>query len=136
MLEHSDANFHTYPTHRVVAFFDNKDSADGVVKDLISAGFKDDLIDESVGEDGLRFLDPDAQYHGFLAKVIRAWHKLAKSEELVYVERIKKELTAGHVLVSVPVLNEDKCQEAAQILKNQGGNYIRYYGIFHVENLD
>ncbi len=136
MLKHTDANFHTYPTHRVVSFFDNKDSADSAVVDLINSGFKDDLIDESIGEEGLRFLDPDAQYHGFLAKVIRAWHKLAKGEELVYVERIKKELTAGHVLVSVPALNEKKCREAAQILKNHKGHYIRYYGIFHVENLD
>ena len=136
MLEHNDSNFEIFPTHKVVAFFDDKSKADKAIADLVVAGFKDDVIDESIGEEGLRFLDPDAEHHGLLSKVIRIWHKLAQGEELAYIKRIKTELTAGHVLVSVPVLSKDNCHKVADILKNQQGRYIRYYGIFHVENLD
>ncbi len=136
MLEHSDKNFQIYPTHRVVSFFEKRTDADQVVKDLIKAGFEDDLIDESIGEEGLRFLDPDAKHHGLITKVVRAWHKLAKGEEQAYIERVKRELTAGHVLVSVPVLDEKACHQVADILKARNGYFVRYYGIFHIENLD
>lgn len=136
MLEHNNDNFQIYPTHRVVSFFDNKTNADIAIAGLVDAGFKSNVVDESIGEDGLDFIDPDAKNHGLLAKVIRTWHKLGNGEEKAYVENVKKELKAGHVLVSVPVVNEEECHKSADIFRNNSGNHIRYYGIFHVENLD
>lgn len=135
-LAHNDKNFYVLPHHRVVAFYDSRNLADKAVAALVKAGFEDDLIDEAVGKEGLRFLDPDAEHHGFITKVIRLWQRLAQGEEAAYLDRVKKELTAGHVLVSTPVMTNEACHQVADVLADCGGKHIRYYGLFHVENLD
>ena len=136
MLAHTNENFYAYPTHRVVAVVDTKSEADEVVNDLISAGFDDTQIDESVGTDGLDFLDPDGTKHGLMAKLIRKWQHLAQGEEHAYLERVKKNLKMGHAIVSVPTLNKVAKEKVANILHAHHAKSIRYYGRLHVEHLD
>jgi hypothetical protein len=135
MLAHIDKNFQTYPTHRVVAMVENKKHADEAIAELIEAGFDGSLIDESIGEDGMKFLDPAGTKHGFINKMIRKWQLLAQGEESKYVHRIEKNLKEGRAIVSVPAVNEFYKYRATDILKQHHSADIRYYGTFYVENL-
>lgn len=135
MLTHTNENFQTYPTHRVVAMIDTKHDADEAVAELIKAGFDDSLIDESVGTDGLKFLDPDGRSHGFMTKFIRLWQRAAQGEELGYINRVRKNLVEGHAVVSVPATTEEARTKAASILNSHHADDIRYYGHFYVERL-
>ena len=135
MLKHDNAHFSTYPTKRVVAFIDERGKADKAVIALEKLGFDSDEIDESFGEDGLHFLDPDAQYHGLWPKIVRQWQNLANGEEKKLFDLIRSELNQGHVLVSVPAPDEASRQHAKTIFQKHGAHDIRYYGQLIVEDL-
>ena len=136
MLRHIDKNFQTYPSNRIVAMIDSKLNADAVVSDLIFAGFNDKLIDESVGKDGMDFLDPDGTKHGFITKMIRKWQYVAQGEELKYLNRARDHLKNGHAIVSVPVSSKDTRLMASDIMHSHHATDVRYYGQFYVENLN
>lgn len=135
MLKHVNKNFETYPTHRVVAMIDSKMEADATVSDLMSAGFDDNMIDESIGRDGLQFLDPDGTEHGFINKMIRKWQVLAQGEESGYLNRVRDNLDHGHAVVSVPALTESARKKASDIMHKHHASDVRYYGQLYVENL-
>ncbi|HIG89128.1 hypothetical protein [Candidatus Thioglobus sp.] len=135
MLAHTKQNFETYPTNRIVAIIDTKMEADEACCDLINAGFDDSQIDESVGSEGLKFLDPDGRNHGFLTKVVRTWQRVAQGEELAYLKRIKTSLKEGHVVLSVPALTDVARNKVTEILQSHRAENIRFYGRFHVEHL-
>ena len=136
MLAHTKKNFTTYPTNRIVAVVDSKMEADEVCCELMDAGFDSADIDEAVGKEGLQFLDPDGLNHGLLTKLIRKWQFLAQGEESKYLRRIKKGLKEGHTIVSVPALTESSRNIVTEIMRSHHAEEIRYYGYFHVENLD
>ncbi|MGE4570001.1 MAG: hypothetical protein AAEF72_01530 [Gammaproteobacteria bacterium] len=136
MLAHTKENFYAYPTHRVVGVVDTKNEADVVVSELIDAGFDDSQIDESIGDDGLAFLDPVGDKHGLWTKLIRKWQHLAQGEEHKYLERVEKDLKEGHAIISVPTLNKVAREKVANILRAHHAKSIRYYGRLYVEHLD
>lgn len=136
MLAHTKQNFETYPTNRIVAIVDSKMEADEVCCELMNAGFDGADIDEAVGKEGLKFLDPDGRNHGLMTKLIRKWQFVAQGEELKYLNRIKKGLKEGHTVMSVPALTESARGKVAKILRSHHAEGIRYYGRFYVENLD
>jgi len=136
MLAHTKQNFETYPTNRIVAIVDSKMEADEVCCELMNAGFDGADIDEAVGKEGLKFLDPDGRNHGLMTKLIRKWQFVAQGEELKYLNRIKKGLKEGHTVMSVPALTESARSKVAKILRSHHAEGIRYYGRFYVENLD
>jgi len=136
MLAHTNQNFETYPTNRVVAIVDTQMEADEICCDLMEAGFDGSLIDESAGNEGLSFLDPDGHSHGMITKLIRKWQFVAQGEELSYLNRVKKGIKAGHVVVSVPALTKVARNKAASILRSHHADDIRFYGRFYVEHLD
>jgi hypothetical protein len=109
--------------------------ADEVCCDLMNAGFDNSKIDESVGTEGLEFLDPDGVNHGFLTKVVRTWQRVAQGEELAYLKRVKASLKEGHVVLSVPALTDIARGKVTEILQSHHAQDIRFYGRFHVEHL-
>ena len=136
MLKHDDAHFSVYPTNRVVGFFDARVNADKAVSALKATGFDDDDIDESFGEDGLHFLDPDGEHHGVWGKLVRTWQNFANGSEKKLFDLIRIELGKGHVLVSAPVETEEERYAVGQILKDNSAHDIRYYGRLVVEDLE
>ena len=136
MLAHTNQNFETYPTNRVVAIVDSKMEADEICCELMDAGFDSSNIDEAVGKEGLKFLDPDGLSHGLMTKLIRKWQFIAQGEELKYLKRIKKGLQEGHTVISVPALTKTARNKAADILRSHHADGIRYYGRFYVEHLN
>jgi GNAT superfamily N-acetyltransferase len=136
MLVHNKKNFETYPTNRIVAIVDSKMEADEVCCELMDAGFDHSQIDESVGKEGLKFLDPDGRSHGLMTRLIRQWQVAAQGEEYKYLKLIKQGLKEGHTIVSVPALSKTARKKAAEILRSHHAEAIRFYGRFHVERLD
>jgi hypothetical protein len=136
MLAHTNKNFQIYPTNRVVGVIDSRRDADDTVSDLIKVGFTDSLIDESIGLDGMVFLDPDGINHGFINNMIRKWQNLGQGEEKNYLDRVRKNLKEGHVIVSVPALTIDARNKVSEIMHMHHASDIRYYGRMHVEDLN
>lgn len=136
MLKHIYKNFETYPTNRVVAMIDSKSEADTTVSDLLKAGFDDKAIDESVGREGLMFLDPDGTEHGFVNKMIRKWQVLAQGEESGCLDRVRHNLTHGHAVVSVPASTDDERNKESDIMHKHHASDIRYYAPMYVEVLN
>jgi hypothetical protein len=136
MLSHTRENFTLYPTNRVVAFVDSKLDADEVCCELKDEGFDSNLIDASVGKEGLEFIDPDGVSHGFIAKVIRSWQKLGFGEESAYLQKVKDHLMSGHAVISIPASSDEEKEKARKVLKQHHADSIRFYGRFHVEHMD
>ena len=135
MLAHTKENFHTYPTQRMVGIIESRVEADAAVKELAEIGFPENDIDESMGLEGLHFLDPDGIYHGYGTKMIRRWQKAARSEEYNYLNRIKRGLSEGNIILSVTTNNEYEKIEAVDVMSRHKAVDIRFYGSFYVQNM-
>lgn len=136
MLKHTNKNFESYPSNRVVGMIDDKYEADEAIQDLSEHGFDESMIDESVGSDGLKFLDPDGRSHGWGTKIVRLWQNIAQGEEHKYLNNIRKNLKEGHAVVSVPVDSVGARNKAAKILAEHNASDIKYYGSFFTEKMN
>lgn len=135
MLAHTQKNFQSYPTNRVVAMIDTKKHADDAVKELVEIGVKEELIDESYGLDGMVFLDPYGINHGTVNNLIRKWQMVGDNIVHDYVDDIIKNLEIGMVVVSAPVDASHLKEDVGDVLMKNHAVEVKFYAKDHMENL-
>lgn len=122
-----------YPTNKVVGIIDNSAKTEAAIDALAKAGFDTDEIEVFCGQKGANIVDSGGEEHGVLAKILRTIQTFGTDYE--HAKRHEEELQAGHFMITVPVDEDEDKQEAADILKANGGYFINYYGALTIEEI-
>ncbi len=101
------------PTNKVVTVIATRDEVDMAVKDLVAAGFGEDVIYIHHGEQGKNYIDADGSRHGFLSSVIRKYQRLQGTEKRM-LEDAEAGLEAGQYLIGVQTDGREEQQIAAR----------------------
>jgi len=127
--------FLEYPMQKVVGIFADWSQAQAAISQLAAGGLSREQIGVLAGEKGAQQLDATGERHGFLAQVSRFFQNFADLDAK-HIARHEQELLAGHVMVAVDGADEDRREQVRQIMKQNGGYFINYYGKWWVENLE
>lgn len=128
-----DNAFIGYPRDYVLGIFDSADAAQSAVAELIAAGFVEgDLLVLTSPADASQ-VDKDGTEHGVATTAERTVEELGDKDTL---DEYSKALKAGGSVVGAHTEEEDQRGQANQIMQQAGGQSIRYFGRFVVEDLD
>src|SRR5713101_7767598 len=116
--EHSVA----YPLNHVISIMPTEKEAITAFGTLIANGFLEAEVTLSSGSE--------------LADRIRSWNVSGRAPERPLVARDDEQaLRDGHVNVLVLAPTEERKQRAAEILRQHGGHFIKFFGRLEVERL-
>lgn len=131
-LTHDNA-FIGYPRDYVLGIFDRGEAAETAVAELIAAGFgESDLLVLSHPADATK-VDENGTKHGIATTVERTVEELGDKDTL---DEYSKALKAGASVVGAHIGEKDQREQANLIMQGAGGQSIRYFGRFVVEDLD
>ena len=122
--------FHFYPLHFLMCVLDTTIDADRTIANLLTADVAPEDIHTWCGEDGLRALDSEGEFHGWRARV---WRRVEHStgEHAIWADYATA-LKDGHVVVAVRCGGSKKLAVAG-ILAAQGARLERYFTFAGIE---
>ena len=128
-----DAAFIGYPKDYVLGIFEGHIQAEAAVGGLIAAGFTESELIILTRPDDAKKVDADGTEHGIAATAERTVEELGDKDTL---DEYSKALKAGGSVVGAHT--EEKAQRllASATMQRTGGQSIRYFGTFVVEDLD
>ena len=85
------------------------------------------------GAEGIKALDPTGVEHGFIAMLKRKLHRMLNAAEDQCMEDMVTDLEKGMIHLSVPAGYEADRDKIHQIMEKNGGQKIKYLGLFIVE---
>lgn len=129
----ADEGFLTYPIHKVVAVFDDRNAIDAAVEELKLHKFTDDDIEALCGIEGEKQMDFTGERHGAWTTFVRAAQHIGPDR--TYLERYEKNLHEGHCLIMVRVTNKLRKAMAAEVLHKHTQEKVTYFGLLVIEEI-
>lgn len=129
----ADEGFLTYPIHKVVAVFEDRDAIDAAVEELKQHNFPVDEIEALCGIEGEKQMDFTGERHGAWTTFVRAAQHIGPDR--TYLERYEKNLHEGHCLIMVRVTNKLRKAMAAEILHKHTQEKVTYFGLLMIEEI-
>lgn len=129
----ADEGFLTYPIHKVVAVFEDRDAIDAAVEELKQHNFPEHEIEALCGIEGEKQMDFTGTRHGALTTVVRAVQHIGPDR--TYLERYEKNLHEGHCLIMVRVTNKLRKAMAAEVLHKHTQQQVTYFGLLVIEEI-
>lgn len=133
-LLNEDGDLLNYPDNSVIGIVDKYPDARATLKDLTDAGFAEDEIGILCGKIGAEEVDAEGTEHGVLGKIARVIREFGDVDN-PQKERHEHELREGHFMIAVRAEEENKRNQALNILKSHGGHFINFYSPWVIENL-
>lgn len=128
-----DDAFIGYPKDYVLGIFPGHIQAEAAVGALITAGFGEaDLIILTRPDDAKK-VDADGTEHGVVAAAERTVEELGDKDTL---DEYSKALKSGGSVVGAHTEQKEQRLVASEAMQLTGGQSIRYFGSFVVEDLD
>ncbi len=128
-----DGEFIGYPRDYVLGIFDERAATESVVTELIAAGFGESELLVLTQPSDARQVDEEGAHHGIDAAAERTVQELGDKDTL---DEYAKALRAGCAVIGARAEDEDQREQANTIMQESGGQSIRYFGRFVVEDLD
>lgn len=122
-----------YPTDNLFGIIDHVDDTLKALQTLAAAGFADE-IQAFHGEEGAYRIDASGAKHGLLAQLRRLHQKTTVERE--HAEQYELAVGQGHCVIAVHTSDPERREQARQILKENKGHFINYYGRFGIRQLD
>lgn len=116
----------TYPVHRVLGIADQPATVQTVVDGLADAGVPSQSVEVVCGARAKHRLDEFRAEHGLKSRLIKIAQSI--SDERDIADRYEDALRDDHFLVVVPAADANQAQELGEIIKEQGGHFVNYYG--------
>ena len=110
----------------------NPSAVETVTSALAEAGFLADQID-IVTSDDVDELEIPINRPGFSGLINRFLFSMG--DDLDEIERARQELTAGHVLVGVPVSGDEAMHRAGKIMRDSGSHWVTHFGRWTITSL-
>lgn len=120
-----------YPTHYLVAVFENPRLAARAVGELRHAGFAET---EVIATDGQALLDLEKEDSGPVSTLMQSFSRFFR-EEQVFVDHDLDHARRGAGFVAAYCANEEEKNNAWRILQMHHALYARYYGALAVEQM-
>ncbi len=121
-------------TSKIIAIFDLEESAKNAYEDLLADGFTAETAETFSGYLGKLELDVKGEHHGMIENIKRKFHHFMLAESL-QMDTYSKALNSGNCVVQV-ITDSRNWEKARDILKNNGGHFINFYGLFTTEVLE
>lgn len=128
-----DNDFLGYPRDYVLGIFDESEAAESAVTELMGAGFGESDLLVLSQPDHARQVDEEGKHHGIRSATTRTAQELGDKDTL---DEYAKALRAGCSVVGVHAEDDGQRNQANGIMQESGGQSIRYFGRFVVEDLD
>lgn len=133
-LKTQDMKFIFNPTNYLFGIVDDAKMTELVIESLVLAGFSSNRITVFQGERGVRQIDATGAEHGRIARLIR-WRQ-STTPARWHAERYEQAVRDGHCVVAVYTSDQDSRERARQIMKQNGGHFINFYGRLVIYTLD
>ena len=118
-----------YPVGRVVAIVDTVEQLSAVVKGLVESGFISSEIDIVHGESAADSLASGTGRSGFANVAMKLAAKVGLPNDEMALRRCYEEaLRTGHFLVAVTTPTQERKVLASQVILDNGGSFIHYFG--------
>lgn len=137
MEEHqfdTDSDSISFPDDTVVGIVNDPDDAEAAVGALVANGVPEDQISVLCCQSGARRLDPSGERHGLLGRLQRIVQHFG-DQEAEHLRIQTRELEAGHFLIAVPAVEEER-DRISGILAAHGGHFVNHYGTWTVTRLE
>jgi hypothetical protein len=121
-----------YPLHKVVAALDPA-RLDQVEAALATAGLNGDRIDTVTASD---MPSPDVPIGGAGLRGFFTRLGLSLGDDLDAIEQARSALRRGHALILVAVRGDAERKRVQEILREQGGHSMRYFGHWTITALE
>ena len=121
------------PRHRIIARVPGPDDAASTIETLATSGVDRSEVFILCGEDGLLRLDPTGKHHGLRGRLVRASQAVFSLGDMIaddaeFVEQ-------GGLIVSAPARSDDERRLVADVLRENGGTEMRYFGATTFEEI-
>ena len=120
-------DFLTYPIYKIVSGFEDQETVDAAIAELLSNGFEADDIEGICGTEGEKRMDFDGTRHGTLTTFLRGLQHIGPDR--THLERYERYLKSGHCLIMVSVHNKMRKNLAAEILHRHTKEQVTYFGL-------
>ena len=125
-----------YPANHVLAVLDTRQAADESVAALTSGGFMESEIQVGTGAELGDQLDSTTGRRGLAHVLIRFAEWIgATNEEMETKNRYEQAMRENRFVISVAAPTAERKQQAAQILRQQGGHTVSFLGTRTIEHL-
>ena len=125
------------PTDKVVGIIDDANDVKGALRDLRAAGFTKEQLELLTDDKGARRINLSDAEPEVVIHIYRSTQKLpAYYDAPGLLNRIEKELVAGHYFVAVHPEDATLRERAREILKSHNGHFINFYGRWAAEALE
>jgi hypothetical protein len=121
-----------YPTNTLFSIFDNPAAAAVTLRALTAAGFAGET-QVYHGESGAHRIDASGAGHGRAAQFRRLHQRTTKERD--HAEQYEQAALRGDWVIAVHASDQDRLEQAQQIIQGHGGRFINYYGRFGIRGL-
>jgi hypothetical protein len=121
--------------NHILAIIQNPEDAKVIVETLNASGFSPDEVGLLRGEADAEKLDAATGKKGFFAKMLTSGVDMG-DRDTEYFKQYRKALLDGRTVIGVEAKNDERRDEARQILKTHGAHFITYFGWFVTEVLE
>ncbi|MDZ4721064.1 MAG: hypothetical protein SH847_21600 [Roseiflexaceae bacterium] len=127
---HQPTNIEDYPLHMIVGIVPPS-AVPKIIATLTEQQVPDDAIEVAQGVADAEQMG-DAGEEGILTNLA---HIFASTEEHTQRDQYAQAIQAGNAVVRIKLEDETKKREIGQILADNGGHFINYYGRWAIETL-
>lgn len=122
-----------YPQDYVLGIFQQMDSVEAAVTGLIEAGFNEAQLLVLSRPSDTKDIDKNGTEHGVLTTAERTVQELGDKDTL---DEYAKALTIGMSVIGAHAEDAGQREQANHVMRRAGGQSIRFFGRFVVEDLD
>lgn len=123
--------------HHVIGIAVNSSVRDRLLDALEAEGYRrDEEVSVLHGEEGMRIIDPDGDYSGPFAKLLRAFQKFTTGVDERTLESMKEALESGQYILTVDADGSEKARdEIHAVMRKEGVTNIFYNAPTYIQLL-
>ena len=120
---------------RLLGVFDAPQDAAAATAAIEALGVTPDRIEAFEGADGVTAFDGSGAHHGVLGRLSRAFQftLVDQAPDFSYYEGAAR---LGRVVLSVKPRGEKEMRRVAGVMREHGGHFINWFGLFATEEIE
>jgi hypothetical protein len=120
---------------RILAVFDSADEASAASAAIAELGVPDDRIEAFSGAEAATSFDGSGARHGLFGRLYRAFQftLVDQAPDFSYYEAAAR---LGRIVLSVKPRGEKEMRQVARVMRDGGGHFINWFGLFATEEIE
>jgi hypothetical protein len=120
---------------RLLAVFDTAAAAEAAGAAIEALGVTRDRIESFAGAEGVTAFDGSGAHHGVFGRLYRAFQftLVDQAPDFSYYEGAAR---LGRIVLSVKPRGEKEMRQVARVMREHGGHFINWFGLFATEEIE